>query len=75
VAKVASELGVQGQLLGGIVPTHRPEEPLVPDMCWVAETVLVARHRSMVPDPGALPPQGISLVLAAIGNCPDAGSA
>jgi len=74
VAKVASELGVQGQLLDGIVPT-RPEEPLMPDMCCLTETVLVARHRSMVPDAGALPPQGISLVLAAIGNCPDAGSA
>ena len=62
MAKVASELGVQGQLLGGIVPTHGPEEPLMPDMRWVTETVLVARHRSMVPDAGALPPQGISLV-------------
>jgi len=75
VAKVASELGVQGQLLGGIVRTHGPEEPLMPDMCWLTERVLVARHMSMVPDAGALPPQGISLVLAAIGNCPDAGSA
>ena len=74
MAKVASELGVQGQLLGGIVPTHGPEEPLMPDMCWVTETVLVARHRSMVPDAGALPPQGISLVLATIGNCPDAAT-
>ena len=62
MAKVASELGLQGQLLGGIVPTHGPEEPLMPDMCWLTETVLVARHRSMVPDAGALPPQGISLV-------------
>ena len=34
----------------------------MPDMCWLTETVLVARHRSMVPDAGALPPQGISLV-------------
>ena len=74
MAKVASELGVQGQLLGGIVPTHGPEEPLMPDMCWVTETVLVARHRSMVPDAGALPPQGISLVLATIGNRPDAAT-
>jgi hypothetical protein len=43
-------------------------------MCWLTETVLVARHRSMVPDAGALPPQGISLVLAAIGHCPDAAT-
>src|ERR1700730_9079557 len=59
----------------GIVPTHGPEEPLMPDMCWLTETVLVARHMSMVPDAGALPPLGISLVLAAIGNFPDGGSA
>src|SRR2546423_15482730 len=43
-------------------------------MCWLAQTVLVTRLRSMVPDAGALPPQGISLVLAAIGNCPDAAT-
>ena len=57
-----------------MVPTRRPEEALVSDICWLTETVLVARHRSMVPDAGALPPQGISLVLAAIGSCPDAAT-
>src|SRR3984893_15241649 len=57
-----------------MVPTRRPEEALVSDICWLTETVLVARHRSMVPLAGALPPQGISLVLAAIGSCPDAAT-
>src|SRR2546421_2730801 len=43
----SSHSGTGGRLIGG---HPRP---------W---TVLVARHRSIVPDAGALPPQGISLV-------------
>jgi hypothetical protein len=64
VAKVASELGVQGQLLGGIVPTHGPEEPLVPDMCWLTETVVGGSpwvdgaRRRRAPTPGNIPGVG-----------------
>jgi hypothetical protein len=46
----------------------RSAAALVQDMCWLTETLSVARHRSMVSDAAALPPQGLSLVSAA-GKC------